>query len=326
MNMTPPVSRNVSQSGLLKHHLQSVHDALKDDLQGTLPAYIPELAQADVHTFALSITLPDGETVQVGNTAKTFTLQSLSKPFSYLLALQTCGFDAVLQAVGTEPSGDPFNSIRLEDRKSRPDNPMVNAGALVVAQMLLEKHGSSAPSEVQGWFERVLGHPVHLNPQVLQSELQTGHRNRAIVHLMRNLGMVQQDPEEVLTFYLQLCALQVQVKDLSLLGALLAGSGRHPISGQQVVSQEVVRQVLSVMFSCGMYNSAGDWACKVGLPAKSGVSGGLLAVAPGKLGLAVHSPSLNTHGHSHRGVLACQMLAQRLHLHLLDAWNMEGQA
>ncbi|GGJ56989.1 glutaminase A [Deinococcus roseus] len=319
--MTEPASANPDQTLTpehLMHHLQHVYNILRHDAAGSLPDYIPELSQANPAHFALSVTLKSGQTLQVGDCEARFTLQSLSKPFGYALALQTCGQDAVEGVVNTEPSGDGFNSIRLDEGKFRPDNPMVNAGALAISSLLLERHGAHALQQLQNLFQQILGRDLPTDARVFTSENRTAHRNRAIVHLMHNLGMVQQDPEQILRLYLQQCALQVQVQDLSRLAATLALGGKIPGQTLQALPKGVVRQVLSVMFSCGMYNSAGEWACKVGLPAKSGVSGGLMAASPGKLGIAVYSPLLNAYGHSHRGVLACQMLARRLKLHLFQ--------
>ncbi|GEM47288.1 glutaminase A [Deinococcus cellulosilyticus] len=303
----------------LQAFLDELHQTLASDLTGDVAHYIPELATSDPHTFAISITTKNGRTFQAGDVDVPFTLQSVSKPFSYALALQDIGCAEVLQHVNVEPSGNPFNSIRLDEGRSVPDNPMINAGALVVSSLLLGKHQEKAFERLLDLLQDLTGKPPRINLNVLQSENSTAHRNRAIVYLMRNLNMLDQDPEKTLQLYLQQCALEVTCADLSMMAATLASGGVHPLSGQRIFDPAVVRAVLSVMYSCGMYNSAGDWGFRVGLPAKSGVSGGLMAVAPGQMGIAIYSAKLDAHGHSHRGVLACQRIAERLGLHLFSA-------
>lgn len=302
----------------LQSLIEEIHDQLAPDRTGTVAHYIPELATANPDAFAISVTTPQGMTFQVGDADLVFTLQSVSKPFGYALALQDLGPAEVMTHVGVEPSGDPFNSIHLDDGRTIPHNPMINAGALAISSLLLEKHQGRAFERMQHLLEDLTGKAAHLDLGVLHSENATAHRNRAIVYLMRNLNMLGQDPEATLHLYLQQCALKVTCADLSMMAATLALGGIQPLSRQRIFEQGVVRSMLSIMYSCGMYDSAGDWAFKVGLPAKSGVSGGLMAVAPGQLGIAVYSPRLDRHGHSHRGVKACQMLAERLGLHVFS--------
>jgi glutaminase len=279
---------------------------------GTLADYIPELAHADPDAFGIVLESHEGDAYAAGDAAVSFTIQSISKPFVYALAVEELGLDAVYAQVGAEPSGEPFNAISLEPGTGRPANPMINAGAILTTGL------------VSGGFERIAsglsafaGHPLEVDEAVFASEWRTGDRNRAIAHLMRGAGSLRGAVDDVLDAYFRQCSLLVTARDLAVMAATLANAGRDPVSGAAVVSEETAQHVLSVMAMCGMYDSAGAWMLRVGLPAKSGVSGGVLAVSPGQFGIGVFSPPLDAGGNSVRGVLACERLAHRFGLHLL---------
>ena len=290
------------------------------DTSGELANYIPELAAVDPDKLAASIVMVDGEQYAAGDSDVEFTIQSISKPFVYALALADRGFDDVLAKVGVEPSGEPFNELSLEDGSGKPLNPMINAGAITTHSLV------GPPGATQGErMERVIsglsafaGRRLSVNERVYESELEHAHRNYAIAHMLRGHGILTGDPEVSVQGYTRQCSLMVTVKDLALMAATLANYGVHPVTGEQVVPKGVVRQVLSVMFTCGMYNSAGDWATQVGVPAKSGVGGGIIGAVPGQLGVATFSPRLDGHGNSVRGVELFEQFSDDMGMHVMN--------
>jgi glutaminase len=287
--------------------------------EGVLANYIPQLAKANPHHFSICVTTVDGQVFVVGDAEQFFTIQSISKVFVYGLALEDHGRDVVLSKVGVEPTGDPFNSIiRLDNDSKRPENPMVNAGAIATTSLIKGADASERLNRMLEMFQRYVGHDAYIDMSVFISERTTGHRNRAMAHLMRHFDMIDDRIEESLDLYFQQCSLMVSCRDLSIMAATLANKGRHPITGDQAVSPQYTRDILSVMYTCGMYNFAGEWAYKVGIPAKSGVSGGIIAVVPNQVGIAVFSPPLDNHGNSVRGIKVCEALSQTYELHMFD--------
>ena len=226
----------------------------------------------------------------VGDDGEEFTVQSVSKPFVYGLALENSGRSVVLDRVGVEPTGDAFNSIITLDSAHRPHNPMVNAGAIATTCLLAGGEYEARLESMLAGFGRFAGRELSVNERVFQSEKETGDRNRAIAYLMANFDMIDGDVEAILDLYFRQCSTSVTTRDLALMAGTLANGGVNPVTGERAISELYVRDVLTVMFTCGMYDSAGSWAYTVGLPAKSGVSGGIIAVVPGAL--------------RHRGVLA----------------------
>lgn len=299
--------------------LNQLYDRYRDLNEGTLPDYIPELAKADPALFAISIVTTDGQVFQVGDVHQSFTIQSISKPFVYGLALQEYGREFICEKVGVEPTGDRFNSIIKLDSANRPHNPMVNAGAIVMTNLVRGDDNAGKLSRLSAMYERYMGHTPVIDASVFTSERETGHKNRAISHLMLNYGMLSGDVDDILDLYFQQCALQVCSKDLAVMAATLANHGENPLTHSRALDEEYIRDVLSVMFSCGMYDAAGKWAFQVGLPAKSGIAGGLMAVVPGLCGIGVYSPLLDEHGHSVRGVKVCQELSQIYGWHIFES-------
>jgi len=279
---------------------------------GVLADYIPQLKRADPAKFGLALASLDGDVYAAGDADQASTIQSVSKPFVYALALEELGFDAVEQRVGTEPSGEPFNAISLEPGTGRPANPLVNAGAILTTSLI-----ATGFDGIHACLEAFAGHPLQVDEAVFSSERDTGDRNRAIAHLMRAAGSLAAPVDETIDAYFRQCSLLVSARDLAVMAATLAHGGRNPLTEQQVVKEETARHVLSVMAMCGMYDAAGSWMVKVGLPAKSGVSGGLLAVSPGQFGIGLFSPPLDARGNTVAGVQACALLSTRLGLHLL---------
>jgi len=284
---------------------------------GTLADYIPELAQASPDWFGISIATTDGAVYETGDSRQPFTLQSVSKPFVYGLALDLNGEEAVRRRVGVEPTGDAFNSISLAPGTGIPPNPMVNAGAIATTGLVAAAR-SDPGAAIRDALSCFAGRPLEVDGAVHRSEADTGFRNRAIAHLLRNFKVIDGAPEEVVDLYFEQCSVLVDCRDLALMAATLANGGLHPLTGERALSADAVHTVLSVMTSCGMYNSAGEWLHAVGLPAKSGVSGGVLAVVPGRLGIGVFSPPLDARGNSVRGIAVCRDLSRSLSLHLVD--------
>ena len=287
--------------------------------RGNWRIIFPELGKADPEWFGICVVTADGRVFEVGDTRQRFTLQSASKPFAYGLALETWGREHVLARVGVEPTGDAFNSIMLDEESRRPYNPMVNAGAIAVTDMLPGATATERLHSLLNYFKGFIGHDdVFVDVPTFTSERTTGHRNRAVAHLMRGFSMVSDHFEESLDLYFQQCSLLVSCRDMAVMAATLANGGVNPLTHSRATWSNTVRDVLSVMYTCGMYDSAGEWAFWVGLPAKSGVSGGIFAVAPGQAGIAVFSPRIDAHGNSVRGVRVCEELSRRYRLHLFD--------
>jgi glutaminase len=239
----------------------------------------------------------------------------MSKPLTYGYVLERLGADAVHLRVGVEPSGDPFNEISLHPATGAPINPMINAGAIACAG-LAASLDDPLPS-LLGAYGRYAGRQLELDEAVYRSERDTGHRNRAIAHLLSSFDLLDVEPERVVDLYFRQCSVSVDCRDLALIAATLANGGTNPVTRERAVAEPVVRGILSVMATCGMYDAAGNWLLSVGLPAKSGVSGGVFAVLPGRLGIAVYSPALDAQGNSIRGVAVCRALSQDLSLHLV---------
>ena len=302
----------------VQDYLVELHERVSG-LTGGKPAdYIPELGKANPAAFGIALATVDGEVYSVGDSNQAFTIQSVSKPFMYGYALQRYGREAVLTHVGVEPTGEAFNSIVLDEVANRPFNPMVNAGAIAVAELMGGQTQEQRTANMLALFGGLAGRELSIDEQVFRSEEATGHRNRAIAYMMLNTGMIRRDPNEVLDLYFRQCSVNVTCRDLAIMAATLANDGTNPVTGQSVYDAQFVRDVVSVMNSCGMYDYAGEWAYEVGMPAKSGVSGCIMAVIPGQIGIGVFSPPIDTHGNSVRGIRVCQEISNEFELHAFN--------
>ena len=329
MDVQAPPERRAASAPLIspvQSFLERLHAAHVEERGGEVASYIPELAGADPEWFGICLVTVDGAVYEVGDTRRPFTLQSISKPLTYGLVLDELSPAAVAERVGVEPTGDAFNGIALEPGRGRPQNPMVNAGAITMSGLVRARDGRTPIERLLETYGRYAGRALAVDGAVSRSEAATGHRNRAIAHLLRGAGMLDGDPERVLDVYFDQCAVTVDARDLAMIAASLAAGGVNPCTGERAASEDAVRTVLSVMSSCGMYDSAGEWLCSVGLPAKSGVSGGILAVLPGQLGIGVFSPPLDRQGNSVRGIRVCQSLSRELRLHLVQSGRPPGPA
>lgn len=286
--------------------------------QGALADYIPELAQANPERLALALSTVDGTIYSSGDDEVEFTIQSMSKPFAYALALQQLGLTAVLEKVDVEPSGEAFNQISLDQETKRPKNPMINSGAITTHALITVQKGQQRAEKLRQFLSRLAGRELKFDLSVYESEIQTAFRNLSIAYMLRTVGVLTEDPVEIVHGYVKQCAILVTVKDLARISSVLANGGIDAITGERLLDGAVVRQVLSVMMTCGMYDAAGDWLSTVGIPAKSGVAGGIFGVLPGQVGIAVFSPKIDEHGNSVRGVKIFERLSHDMGLHLMQ--------
>lgn len=305
----------------LQQALEEVHRELAPRIgEGRVASYIPELARVDPDQFGMAVVTVDGAVHAVGDADTPFSIQSVSKVFLLALALGKHG-EGLWGHVGREPSGTSFNSIvQLEHEQGIPRNPFINAGAILVTDLVLAGH---TPREAIGEMVRFVrflaaSDEIAVDDRVARSELATGARNAALAHFMRGYGRLRHPVDHVLGVYFHNCALAMSCRQLARAGLFLAAGGCDPIGGHRVVSEARARRINAIMLTCGHYDGSGDFAYRVGLPGKSGVGGGILAVAPGRAAIAAWSPGLNSSGNSLLGALALERLAQR------TGWSVFG--
>lgn len=282
--------------------------------RGAVATYIPELGKVDAKHFGIAVVTNDGETITAGDAEMPFSIQSISKVFTLTLALGHIG-DVLWRRVGREPSGNAFNSItQLEYEQGIPRNPFINAGAIVLADVLLEGHQpKEAIGEVLRFFRFLADDDtITIDRDVAASERGTGFRNVALANYMRSFGNLHHAPELALGVYFHCCAIEMNCVQLARAGRFLASGGQNPDTGLSVVSAERARRINALMLTCGHYDGSGDFAFRVGIPGKSGVGGGILGVVPGIASIAVWSPGLNKNGNSKLGSLALERLARRM--------------
>lgn len=285
--------------------------------QGSVATYIPELSRADSSRLGLSIRMKDGSSYSVGDTDTRFTIQSISKVISLAIAIETCGFDAVFEKVGMEPSGEAFNSlVELDLNSNKPFNPMINSGALTISSLLVPEYTFKQMME----FTRrlCLDPEIRMDEAVFQSEMDHLSRNRAIAYLLESKGIIETGVEESLKLYTQMCSLSVTAESLANLGLVLAADGMHPETGEQLLSRHTVEIVKTIMLTCGMYDGSGEFAVRVGIPTKSGVGGGLLSVADNRMGIGVYGPALDAKGNCIAGRPLLEYLSRELKLHIFE--------
>ncbi|WP_026551551.1 glutaminase A [Arthrobacter sp. H20] len=303
----------------IENYLQRIHREIAELKDGKPYSTIPAMANVDPNNFGICLTTVDGYIYEIGDTRDEFSIQSISKPFTYGLALADLGMEAVDEKVDVEPSGDSFNEISLAEGTGRPSNAMINAGALTATSLIKGSGGNGRFKRILNTYSAFAGRQLSVNNEIYESELKHGHRNRALAHLLRSFNIIEDDPTPVIEDYFRQCSVLVNCLDLSVMAATLANSGRNPLTNRQVLEIGPIERVLSVMTTCGMYDDAGAWISTVGMPAKSGVGGGTIAVLPGQVGLAVYSPPLDEHGSSVRGMATSQRLSQDMELHFVRA-------
>lgn len=287
-------------------NLHRTHESCRE---GVRASYIPELAKANENHFAIVIATVDGRVFKVGDSDVRYSMQSTSKPFSYGMVLQEMGRVFVMSKVGVEPTGEAFNSIvELEKHTHKPYNPMINSGAIAISSFIRSEE------DMVEFFSGFAGKRLSIDENVFLSEKGTAHRNRSIAHLLKHFGVLDGNIDASLDLYFKQCSFMVDTVDLAMMAATLANKGVHPQLKTKALSEDYVGDVLSLMFTCGMYDTSGKWAYSVGIPAKSGVSGAIFGVVPGEFGIAVYSPNINDHGHSIRGLKVFQDLSREMNL------------
>tara|TARA_R110002167_G_C12699480_1_gene653250 strand:- start:1050 stop:1967 length:918 start_codon:yes stop_codon:yes gene_type:complete len=281
--------------------------------RGKVADYIPQLECIDPNQFAISVALADGRVFSAGDHQQLFSIQSISKVFTLTIALGKLG-DGVWARVGREPSGDPFNSIvQLEHENGKPRNPFINAGAIAIADAIMVGHQPKETLAEILQFVRFIAddESICIDHNVAESELKTGDRNASLAHFMASFGRMNNPVDYVLGTYFHHCSIAMTCQQLAKAGLFLAGDGENPVTGTRVVSARRARRINSLMMMCGHYDGSGEFAYRVGLPGKSGVGGGILAVAPGHASIAVWSPGLDEVGNSKLGTEALEKLVQQ---------------
>ena len=297
--------------------LAETHAGYSEISAGELPDYIPALKEADPERFAIAVVLTNGRTLSVGDAEIPFAIMSAAKPFTAALVMKQRGREAIREMIGVEPTGAPFNSVAaIESHPERSVNPLVNAGAMAAVSLIEGDRPETQWTSLLDWYRRLAHAELQLNDAVYASVRDTGERNRAIAALLRSYDRLYGDPESVRDVYNRQSSVNVTTKQLAMMGATLANGGIHPATGERLLEPELVSGVLALMTMAGMYDGSGEWAWQVGLPAKSGVGGGIVAIAPGKLSIAAFSPRLDEQGNSVRAQLAIRHLANRLNLGL----------
>ncbi|KAM3424163.1 hypothetical protein BST61_g11294 [Cercospora zeina] len=301
-------------------YLKRVLEHVRPDDSGAPADYIDVLAKADTSRLAVAIAMVDGNVYSAGDDEVEFSIQSISKAFVYALAIEDAGLEQVLEKIGVEPSGDAFNELSLHEGSNRPMNPMINAGAITAHSLVVAPNATAEQrtDRILKVMSTLAGRQLSVCEEVYEAELKDWDRNMGLAHMLKAAGIIQCDPREAVKGYIRQCSINVTVRDLALMAATLGNAGYHPITGERIFPHASVRQVLSVMTTCGMYDAAGDWVSNVGIPAKSGVAGGILGALPGQVGLAAFSPKLDSKGNSVRGVSICEQLSHDMGFHMMD--------
>lgn len=304
----------------VQHYLEEILDNVRDHDGGENASYIEKLKTADSDKLALALCTADGHVYAAGDDGYEFSIQSISKPFVYALALDIYGAEEVHKYVGVEPSGEGFNQLSL-DKNGRPANPLINAGAITVNQLIggPDIAVSDRVEKIRDYFSRLAGRELTIDEEIYESEMAGADRNMAIAHLLREVDMVTDQAHEAVASYIKQCSVLVNVKDLAVMAATLSNGGTQPITGEKILTAEACRVTQAVMISAGMYDASGRWMVNVGIPAKSGVAGGLIGTIPSQMGIASLSPRLDEQGNSVRGVKIFRELSGKLGLNLVSS-------
>jgi glutaminase len=298
----------------LESAITKAYDTYLLEREGKAAEYLTALSHTDSDHFGIAAMKVNGDVFEIGDTRVQFSIQSISKVFTLLLAFEEFGLDRVYERVSAEPSGAPYNELSF-NRDGKPFNPMINSGAITIAGMLFEAFGKDTSRVLLDYMNQVSGGLLHENEQVKEVELLSGDGNMAIAYLLRNNNLIPKDIESVIGVYNSACAIEVDAQDLAALGGCLASGGIQPKTREVLAKPLHVQHVLSIMLTCGMYNGAGRWAVDIGVPAKSGVAGGLLASVVGRFGLGVYSTLLDLQGNSVRGIGVANSLDDSLDIH-----------
>lgn len=335
MASSPVNSQQAEGSSAVAWYLRQVLQDCGEDTSGSLAADLPAPGSTDPVLHALALVTPEGAEYAAGDNEHLFTMQSICKPFVYALAIDDVGLDRINEVVGQEPSGEAFNELSLEGGTGRPLNPMINAGALVTHQLVdyrdqrpqNDDDDGEEPSSAEtarrrtarilAGLSRFAGRPLQVDQELAEHGARQDYRNLAIANMLKSHQVLAREPLEVLRGYSEQCSVLVTVQDIARMAATLANHGLNPDTGQRVVSEHAARQTLSVMATCGMYDGSGRWLAQIGIPAKSGITGGIIGVLPGRMGLASFAPRLDEEGNSVQGVEMFQRLSHDLDFHLM---------
>lgn len=308
---------SLPEQDLIGKLLSEAYDKSKDNVDGNTADYIEILDKADTSIFGMSVVPIDGSIHNIGDALHTFSIQSISKAFVYALVCQELGHEKVSDRIGVNNTGMPFNSVMaIELNNGHPMNPMVNAGAIATASLVPGDTPEDKWSFIDEGLAAFAGHPLKVDETVFEQEVLSGDRNSAIGLLLKSYNRIDSDPLEAVRLYTRQCCFSVTAQDLAVMGATLAGGGINPVTGDRVVDAWVCRDTLAVLATCGMYERSGEWLFEVGVPGKSGVSGGIVAVAPGKGALGTYSAALDSAGNSVRGMLAARYLSKSMGLNI----------
>lgn len=299
-------------------YLNDLHEKYSPVTEGKTADSPLELASADPAWFGICAAGVDGRIFEVGECDRPFTIQAISKAILFGLALEEHGREFIASKVNVEPIGEAPNAIVLDERTRRPHNPIVNAGAIAITDLIRGETATDRLNKILDTFKRYTGRDHEVNVPVFLSMKAAGARDRAVAHLMVNFGIVGDKIEETLDLYFQQGAIVVTARDLALIAATLANGGINPLTRKRAIEERYARDVICVLLTCGLHDASGEWAYRVGLPAKTGISGGLMALAPGKLGIGTFSPLLDARGNSVRGTRVCEEISRDFGLHLFD--------
>jgi glutaminase len=306
--------------------ITKAYERFRDDNDGRVADYIPALAETDPSLFAICVASIRGDLFAVGDADRPFSIQSVSKPFVFALVCDALGPARAAALLGVDATGLPFNSVMaVELRSDHTSNPLVNAGAIATTSLVPGATADERWAHVRSGLSRFAGRSLELDERVYESETATNERNEGIAHLLRGYARVYCDPDEATDIYTKQCSLLASARDLAVMGATLAGGGVNPLTHERVVSAGTCRRVLAVMATAGLYDRSGEWLYDVGLPGKSGVSGGIVTVAPGKGALATFSPRLDASGNSVRGRHVTRFLSQHMGLNLFASAPANGR-
>src|SRR6516164_1154028 len=317
--LSPRAERQLPSPDAVKVALADAYRTANAVTAGKNADYIPYLAKVPSQLFGISAMSMDGSLQEVGDSQYGFAIESISKVFTLALALEQNGADTILQKIGADPTGEAFNSVMaLELHHDRPLNPFVNAGAMATVSMIQARDAAERWNKIIGIYNDFSGRELSFNEDVYKSESDTNQHNRAIAWLLDNVGGMYSNPTEAVDIYTRQCSVSVTASDLAAMGATIANGGMHPKTGKRVISAANCAKILAEMALNGLYDSTGDWFYRTGLPAKSGVGGGILAIAPGRLSVAAFSPPLDEHGNSVRAQVAIGEIGQKLGLSILQ--------
>lgn len=304
---------NKNENAKIKKKIEDVYTKLKNKKGGKVASYIPELSKQDPNLYAISVCTVDGEIIHVGDTRKLVAIESVSKVFTLALALKERGYRALKDLIGIEHSDKEFNSIQaLIDSKTHTMNPFVNAGAMATTSLLYEPNKRQFIKTIVDNMSDYAGRKLHISEEIYKSESLTNHHNKAIANLLKSYDRFYGDVDDTVDVYTAQCSVLVNTDDLSLMAATFANQGINPKTKKRVIYKKLVPFILQEMENDGLYEGSIDWHKRVGLPAKSGVSGILIIVIPGKMGIAIVSPQLNAQGNSYKGIKTMELLRKEL--------------